>query len=422
MQISKWVALGVAAFCLVAVGGVVNMPHLYYMASILVMLPIVSYALGWYSLRGMEFNREVPTMVWEGEETDIVYHARNSSRVARFFIAILEPDTPFAVSITMSPLMFNVQGQSDVRIVNRVRFDRRGVHSAGSFDVSAMDPLGVFTFTRTIISDDEIVVYPSPRTMEAVNLFGSEKLGWNDSNSIVRNGCGVDTSGVRGYLPGDPLRYIHWRQTARTGSLSVIEFEETQSVALHILLDTNSAGVTGEEPNTSLEYAIRFVANVARDAVNQGAAVDLVNPDLSRPLDDSDNGLAPMPHQENQLFGVLDKLARTEAQRSVVISDLAAASVRAVKRGTTLLIVCLYPDQDLTAVISRYIAMGVNVVVAFIDGSSFPQTGGILAEILNPPHNAAFQDVAATGIPVYKLQWNDRNVIRPVRYTEGQYA
>src|SRR5579862_7007575 len=134
MQISKWVALGVAAFCLVAVGGVVNMPHLYYMAAMLVALPGVSYLLGWYTLRGLEFTRTAPSPVWEGEETEVVYTARNRSPIARFFVAIQEPDDPRIDSIEMNPPLFSVKAGSDVEIRNRVRYDRRGVFQSGSFD------------------------------------------------------------------------------------------------------------------------------------------------------------------------------------------------------------------------------------------------------------------------------------------------
>ena len=94
MQISKWVGLGVAAFCLLAVGGVVNMPHLYYMAAILITLPAVSYMLGWFTLRGLQFRRISPTPVWEGEEAEITYVVTNRSRLTRYFVAIQEPVNP----------------------------------------------------------------------------------------------------------------------------------------------------------------------------------------------------------------------------------------------------------------------------------------------------------------------------------------
>src|SRR5580658_8817175 len=122
MQISKWVALGVAAFCLVAVGGVVNMPHLYYMAAMLVTLPAVSYMLGWFTLSGLEFKRISPSPIWEGEEVEITYLVTNTSRLTRFFVAIQEPTTPRVDSLEMNPPLFIVKAGSQVEIRNRVRF------------------------------------------------------------------------------------------------------------------------------------------------------------------------------------------------------------------------------------------------------------------------------------------------------------
>src|SRR5579859_3900688 len=279
MQISKWVALGVAAFCLVAVGGVVNMPHLYYMAAMLITLPVVSYGIGWYTLQNLTFTRHAPTPVWEGEVTDVAYTASNPSKIARFFISIHEPALPYAETIKLDPPLFNLRAGETVTVKTCVRFQRRGVYKTGQFEVTALDPLGVFSFTRTIPSEDITVVYPSPREIGSLQIIGAANTGWNDSNLISRNGDGVDTNGVRGYLPGDPLRYIHWRQTARTGELAVVEFEETKSVNLRILLDTNAAGVVGLEPETTLEYAIRIAATIARDAISGGAGVELVTAD-----------------------------------------------------------------------------------------------------------------------------------------------
>lgn len=411
MQISKWVALGVAAFCLVAVGGVVNMPHLYYMAAMLITLPAVSYALGWYTLRGLEFRRHAPTPIWEGEETDITYSVCNKTRISRFFVAIQESTSRHVESLEMNPALFNVSAGSTMEIKNRVRFDRRGVFHSGSFDVSALDPLGVFTFTRTIPSTDETVVYPMPRPLASVSLHGAEKLGWNDTLVLTRHGDGVDTSGVRGYLPGDPLRHIHWRQTARTGQLTVIEFEETQSVNLRIALDTAQSGVVGDEPNTSLEYAIRAAATIARDAIQNGAMVELVvanrtGPDIAQAW----NGLMG-ERGDGQLYTLMDALARVEPQATTSLSDLLASTIGTVPRGTTVLAICIQPDAELTSMVAKCMATGVVVTLIYINGSTFPKAKSMVP--LQTIDNT-IAEVAAMGVQVFTLGWNPEGTLQAI--------
>ena len=411
MQISKWVALGVAAFCLVAVGGVVNMPHLYYMAAMLVTLPAVSYLLGWYTLRGLEFKRYSPTPIWEGDETEVTYIVTNKSRVTRFFVAIQEPSHPLIESVEMDPPLFTVKAGSSVEVRNVVRFTRRGVFQVGSFDVAALDPLGVFTFSRTISSTDEAVVYPMPRQMMAVDLLGSERLGWNDTPVYARHGDGVDSSGVRGYIPGDPLRRIHWRQTARTGQLTVIEFEETQSIDLKIVLDSAAAGVAGDEPDTSLEYAVRAAATIARDAIQNSATVELIvanrnSSDVARAW----NGLLG-ERGDSRLYTLMDTLARVEAQSLATISDLVAKALVSVSRGTTLAVICIHPDKDLAMMLAKCIASGIGVTVVYIDTGSFDGTS-VPAQVNRIAPVVA--EAAALGAHVFTLSWNTAGALQVI--------
>ena len=72
---------------------------------------------------------------------------------------------------------------------------------------------------------------------------------------------GLETAGSRPYIPGDPRRHIHWRNTARTGRPMVREFEEPQDQTLHLLFDATQSW--GEGPESSLEYSIKLIASVA---------------------------------------------------------------------------------------------------------------------------------------------------------------
>ena len=410
MQISKWVALGVASFCLVAVGGVVNMPHLYYMAAMLITLPVVSYLLGWLTLRGLVFKRYSPTPIWEAEPADVTYVVTNTSPLTRFFVSIHEPVNPRIESLEMDPPLFIVKAGSSVEVRNRVRFDRRGVFQTGSFDVAALDPLGVFTFTRTISSTDQAVVYPMPRQMSATDLYGSERLGWNDTPVYSRRGDGVDASGVRGYTPGDPLRRIHWRQTARTGHLTVIEFDEAQSIDLKIVLDTAVDGVVGEEPNTSLEYAIRAAASIARDSIQNSAMVELIVANRSgRDVAQPWNGLIG-ERGDSRLYSLLEALARVEAQSTINISDLLSKTIDAASRGATIVVICIHPDKDLAMVLARCIAVGVGVIMIHVDSSSFRRP-----EVPVPSLNRIdpiVAEAAALGVPVFSLCWNPEDALQ----------
>jgi len=374
MQFGKWLTLGFGALCLVMVAGVVRQQHLYYMAALLLALPGVSYLVGWTMLRGLEFTRELPETAWEGEAGAIHYVARNRTKFSRFFLTIHEPLPNWIVPIAEEAELFNVDAGDTTRIALPVEFQKRGAYKVESFEVTAIDPLGVFAFTRRISCGGELVVYPLPRELGAVPLTGSERYGSQDFSSVVFKGNSVDPDGVRPYVAGDPLRHIHWRQTARTGALSVREFEESQALNLVIALDSQRGFEVGSGSETTLEYGVRLTASLAQAATRQGASVRVL---LSEPAE-SDADLRKLAELTNQagrghehLFLILDALARVESDSKQPVHELISERAGSLLPGTTLIIVTAHADNSLAASLARYTAVGTNVVVVYIDPASF---------------------------------------------------
>ncbi len=58
---------------------------------------------------------------------------------------------------------------------------------------------------------------------------------------LEKAGRGDDLVKVRGYVPGDPLRMIHWKATARVGRLQVREVAEEVESAYYLQLETGKA-------------------------------------------------------------------------------------------------------------------------------------------------------------------------------------
>ncbi len=93
-----------------------------------------------------------------------------------------------------------------------------------------------------------------------------------------RTGSGSEVAGIRGFRPGDRLRRINWRVSARTGTLHVTTARAEEDAATLLLVDVvldhgYSGGVDGAA--SSLDLTVRAASALAGHTVRQGDRVGL---------------------------------------------------------------------------------------------------------------------------------------------------
>jgi uncharacterized protein (DUF58 family) len=167
---------------------------------------------------------------------------------------------------------------------------RRGALAASGWRIEASDPLGLFR--QTVREDDREQSLVLPRFMS----LRSQPLPREVEAAVTapRAGHGTEIFGVREYRPGDPLRRIHWRSTARRGELIVREFEPPGVRHVGIFLDPDPP--TAE----AADQIARLAASEAWDCLRAGGRVTLWAP-----------GCRPTrPDEERNLLALLEWLAR----------------------------------------------------------------------------------------------------------------
>jgi uncharacterized protein (DUF58 family) len=158
---------------------------------------------------------------------------------------------------------------------------RRGAVTADDWTLDTGDPLGLFR-RRTLGEDAELALVlprfaslhaqPPVRELEAVV-------------TAPRAGSGTEIFGVREYRPGDPLRRIHWRSTARRGELIVREFEPPGVQNLGIFLDPYPP------TDGAADQVARLAASEAWDCLRGGGRVTLWAPGCEPSRADEDRNL-----------------------------------------------------------------------------------------------------------------------------------
>lgn len=88
---------------------------------------------------------------------------------------------------------------------------------------------------------------------------------------------GESVRAVRPYTPGDPARLVHWPSSARSGSLTVREFDPPQVTGVAVVVD-----LTGDDRH-AVEDAASRAAGIAGAALAACAAVVLVTREAGGP-------------------------------------------------------------------------------------------------------------------------------------------
>jgi uncharacterized protein (DUF58 family) len=143
---------------------------------------------------------------------------------------------------------------------------RRGRHGISGYDVLLTDGLGLAS--QRLVSTGTIAYLVRPRTEELPHTLPlSAGPGGHESTHSAAERILTGASMLRGYVPGDDLRRIHWPTTARVGELMVREGGDPDSSnrsGTTIVLGTNRGG--GE----AFERAVEIAASLAAVALREG--------------------------------------------------------------------------------------------------------------------------------------------------------
>lgn len=124
--------------------------------------------------------------------------------------------------------------------------EARGVIRTLTLEPVADGLCGLVTCTRTHHVPLARPLEIGPRPIDPGRPFPDLGGGWGEG-AVVQAPAGDVVRGVRAYVPGDRLRQVHWRATARLGELVVKEADEPQAPALHLVVDLGGGGREGED-------------------------------------------------------------------------------------------------------------------------------------------------------------------------------
>lgn len=285
--------------------------------------------------------------------------------------------------------VFSIGGGSRSQRTFTFTFPRRGYYTLGPVEAHSGDIFTLFTIEREYAYRDTLVVYPTIWPLEALALPAKEPFG----DLKVRRSLFTDpikTRGIRDYHPHDRFRDVHWKASARRGSLQTKVYDPSTGMTLAIFLNvaTMRRHWMGYNPE-QLERAISVAASVANYAAEQKWGVGLyANGAVPR----SDQPIrVPPGRAPDQLSHVLEALAATTEFATGSIENLMQRESPRLPWAATLVLVTAHVSEEMAAVLLRLKEAGRRVVLISLADEAPPALPNILTYHA-PPDAPAFRE------------------------------
>lgn len=188
---------------------------IYLIVSVFLSYMALSGFLGKRNLDHVAVHVDAPEDVHAGTEFPLAVRLTNRRR----FLPVFLMHVVIGDRRVLFP--FVAPGNTDTRHLSWV-FDHRGRQHIASAYISSVFPFHFFVRRRRMDTSIDCIAYarmiscPSDRLADAEHRLPGQR-------ALDVRGFDGEAIAVREYVPGDPLKYIHWKASARSGSLKTKE-------------------------------------------------------------------------------------------------------------------------------------------------------------------------------------------------------
>ena len=252
--------------------------ELHSLALAALIFPLLSIAFVRWSRHRIGFTRTFgPRRIFAGNTVRIEIAARNLGKLPAPPLSLEDSASPaIGGPIRFSMPSLGPEGRDSVAVERRIA--QRGRHTLGPLRARLVDPFGLAEVAHNVAPESSLVVYPR---IHALGEIAPPEERGGGGRSLVQHlsVSGDDFYAVRDWQEGDDLRKIHWRSSARRGSLMIRQDEITPFPRATLLVDNRAIVHRDQGPSSSLEWSISGAASIVWELAKQGYALRLATAD-----------------------------------------------------------------------------------------------------------------------------------------------
>jgi uncharacterized protein (DUF58 family) len=144
---------------------------------------------------------------------------------------------------------------------------KRGEYLFGTLNIYVSSVIGLCSKRMKFAQDKMVPCYPSFLQMRKYELMAiSNRLTEFGIKKIRRVGHTMEFDQIRDYIPGDDVRHVNWKATARKAALMVNQYQDERSQQVYSIIDKGRVMKMPFGGMTLLDYAINaslVISNVA---------------------------------------------------------------------------------------------------------------------------------------------------------------
>jgi uncharacterized protein (DUF58 family) len=350
----------VAIVVLLFIGLLAHSPLLLLVDVLLLIVFGSSWLWGRYCLSNVSYARRFSSQrLFCGEEADLWIEVVNAKLLPLPWLKA-EDEFPKELPVQQARLdysakdqrvllanIFSLRWYERVRRHYRVLAERRGVFDFGPAVISSGDLFGFRERWGENDQLDSVLVYPKIVSLEKLGLLAARPSGEHTTaRRVIEDPLRLAT--VRDYQAGDSIRYVHWKATARRGSLQTKVFDPGATQTLIVALNTQTleslyAGILADV----FETAAVVAASVAQAGCDARRAVGLYTNGGVR--DSHRWATVPASRRGDQQVRILESLARLTYLTLIPFERLLREEAPRFPFGATIVVISAIMNESIDA-------------------------------------------------------------------------
>jgi uncharacterized protein (DUF58 family) len=275
---------------------------LFLILASLIAIILMSGILSSITLSGIEMRLELPGHIFAAQPVRGIVELENEKlTLPSFSLRVEAAKTKGAPPAAMleTPVYFPYLPKHDrVQQVVPMIFPRRGVYRQEAFRIVTRFPFGFLQKARQVNLKTEALVYPSVGPSEE---YLEILTGLQGALESLTKGRGQDLYALRDYVPTDSARHVHWKASARYGSLMVREFAREDDCRILLVLDPHLSVDTATSlppeisaSNDRFERAVSICASLAWHFYESNSLLQFRGATIETPLAPADEIIFPV--------------------------------------------------------------------------------------------------------------------------------